>query len=96
MGTRYSGLVDFELCLFARLGGIKPPRPLRCTLFDPAIYLDFRKNALAPYRANEPIYLVHGTVFRFRSERVTRAATVCHIGKRNAGRQLDGYLCCFG
>lgn len=35
MGTRYSGLVDFELCLLARLGGIKPPPAFKLYTFRP-------------------------------------------------------------
>ena len=52
-----------------RLGGVKPPQTLTCTLFDPAICHDSRKSEAVSHWANEPRYLVHGTSFRVLSEK---------------------------
>ena len=67
-----------------RLGGVKPPQTLTCTLFDPAICHDSRKSEAVSHWANEPRYLVHGTSFpsparkrqHGRSRRVTEARKI--------------------
>jgi len=59
---------------------------LTCTHFDPTIFLNFQKKVVVSHRANEPIYLAHGTSSDTSWKRATRVVTVRYRGKRIAGR----------
>ena len=51
-------------------GWHKATQSLTCTHFDPTIFLNFQKKVVVSHRANEPIYLAHGTSFRVLPENV--------------------------
>jgi len=58
-------------------------RPLTSALFDPAIFLDFRKMVVVSHRANEPIYLLMVHLSEVGQKRATRAVMARHRGKKN-------------
>lgn len=60
---------------------------LTCTHFDPTIFLNFQKKVVVSHRANEPIYLAHGTSSDTSWKRATWVVTVRHRGKRFAASE---------
>ena len=75
----------FSVC--AAAGGINP---LTCTHFDPTIFLNFQKKVVVSHRANEPIYLVHGTSFRVRPEKGNTGGHGASQGQENCGERAEG------
>ncbi len=55
---------------------------LTSALFDPAIFLDFRKMAVVSHQANEPIYLLMVHLSESCRKTLTRAVTERYKGKR--------------
>ena len=58
-------------------------RLLTSTHFDPTIFLDFRKIVVVSHRANESIYLAHGTSFRVRQEKGNTGGHSAAHGQEN-------------
>lgn len=63
---------------------------LTSTHFDPTIFLNFQKKVVVSHRANEPIYLAHGTSSDTSWKKGNTGGHGASQGQENCGERAEG------